>query len=100
MRVDTIANEAFIGTDSATMVSVVVETSSKDSTNGASLAGELPTQIREALEKASKQPMHWTWEYLHRTARKKVRYTKLLGTGSSTLLLLKRISRHTCIARR
>ena len=67
------------------MASVVAETPSKDSTNGASPAGELATQIREALEKvlekASKHPTYSTWEYLHRTANKKVRLHKVLGTG-------------------
>ena len=78
--VDTAADEAGIDTDSTTMVSVIAETSSKDSTNGVSPAGELPTQIREALEKvlekASKHSTHWTWVYLHRVATKKVRLHK------------------------
>ena len=79
-HVDAAFDEAGIGTNSATIVSVVAVTFSKDSTNGVSTAGELPKQIREALEKvfqkASKHPTHWTWEYLHRTARKKVRLYK------------------------
>ena len=63
-RVVSTADKAGIGTDSATMVSVVAETSSKDSTNGESSVGDLPTQIREALKKvlgkARKYPTHWT----------------------------------------
>ena len=84
-RVDMAVDEAGIGTNNATMVSVLAETSSKDSTNGVSPAGELPVQIREApekvLEKLSIHSTHWMWEYLQRTASKKVRLHKVLGTG-------------------
>ena len=49
---------------STNAASVAGAISSKDSTNGVNPAGQLPTQIREALENvlktASKNPMHWT----------------------------------------
>ena len=54
-RDDTAAEEAGIGQDSVTVVSVAAETSSNDSANEVSSAGELPTQISELLEKFSKR---------------------------------------------
>ena len=109
VRDDMVADQTGIGADSVTVVSVSAGISWKDSMNGVSPAGELPTQIREALdkvlEKASKHPTHWTWEYLHWAESRKQGYTKpfsafLGGADSVTHLYRKTLKTKPIIVQR